>query len=88
MSQPQGGLQAVQTITTQPSFSVSPPVLMRAATQDFGQTSPNNYDVMPDGRILGVVAAGQTQSAESTTPEIQIVLNWFEELQERVPSTK
>ena len=42
--------------------------------------------MMPDGRILGVVAAGQTQSAESTTPQIQVVLNWFEELKQRVPS--
>ena len=41
---------------------------------------------MPDGRILGVVAAGQTQSAGSTTPQIQVVLNWFEELKRRVPT--
>jgi len=35
---------------------------------------------MPDGRILGVITAGQTQSAGSTTQQIQVVLNWFEEL--------
>ena len=88
MSQPQGGQQAVQTITTQPSFSFSPPVLMPRGYINFGQTSQRNYDVMPDGRILGVVAAGQTQSAASTTPQIQVVLNWFEELKQRVPSPK
>ena len=87
MSQPQGGQQAVQTITTQPSFSFSPPVLMPRRFINFGQTSQRNYDVMPDGRILGVVAAGQTQSAEFT-PQIQVVLNWFEELKQRVPSPK
>ena len=65
VSQPQGGLQAVQTITTQPSFSFGPPVLMPRGHNDSGRTSQRNYDVMPDGRILGVVAAGQTQSAGS-----------------------
>ena len=88
MSQPQGGLQAVQIITTQPSFSFGPPVLMRRGHNDSGRTSQRNYDVMLDGRILGVVAAGQTQSAEFTTQQIQVVLNWFEELRARVPSTK
>jgi hypothetical protein len=39
---------------------------------------------MPDGRILAVVPAGQSQSA-SATPQIQVVLNWFEELKARVP---
>jgi len=53
---------------------------------DFGFTSQRNYDVMPDGRILGVIAAGQTQSPG--TREIQVVLNWFEELKQRVPSPK
>ena len=86
VSQPQGGLQAVQTITTQPSFSFGPPVLMRRGHNDSGRTSQRNYDVMPDGRILGVVAAGQTQSPEFTTPQIQVVLNWFEELKQRVPT--
>jgi hypothetical protein len=37
--------------------------------------------------MLGVVAAaGETQSARSTTPQIQVVLNWFTELQQRVPT--
>ena len=85
MSQPQGGQQAVQTITTQPSFSFSPPVLTRRGHMDFGFTSQRNYDVMPDGRILGIVSAGQTQSAEFTS-QIQVVLNWFEELKARVPT--
>ena len=88
VSQPQGGQQAVQTITTQPSFSFSPPVLMPRGYTNFGATSQRNYDVMPDGRILGVVAAGQAQSAGPTTPQIPVVLHWFEELMQRVPSTK
>lgn len=88
VSQPRGGW-AVQTITTQPSFAFSAPIpVPRGEAMVFGPTLQRNYDVMPDGRILGVVAAGQTQSAGSTTPQIQVVLNWFEELKRRVPSTK
>ena len=86
MSQPPGGRWVVQTITTQPSFAFSAPVPMpRGGAIGLGPTAQRNYDVMPDGRILGVVAAGQTQSAGSTTPQIQVVLNWFEELKQRVP---
>jgi eukaryotic-like serine/threonine-protein kinase len=86
VSQVLGGQQAVQTITTQPSFSFSPPVLVPREFINFGLQQQRNYDVMPDGRILGVIAAGQTESAGSTTPQIQIVLNWFEELKRLVPT--
>jgi len=85
VSQPQGGQQAVQTITTQPSFSFSPPVpIPRGGAFTGGVTGQRNYDVMPDGRILGVVSAGQGES-RSTTTQIQVVLNWFTELKQRVP---
>ena len=40
----------------------------------------------PDGRILGVIAAGQTASGGPAAPQIQVVLNWFEELKARVPT--
>ena len=86
VSQPQGGLQAVQTITTQPSFSFGPPVLRPRGYINGGPTFQRNYDVMLDGRILGVVPAGPTLS--SGTAQIQVVLNWFEELKQRVPATK
>jgi len=85
VSQPQGGQQAVQTITTQPSFSFSPPVLMPRGYINNPVQEQRNYDVMPDGRILGVIPAGQTQSVGSTTQQIQVVLNWFEELKRLVP---
>jgi hypothetical protein len=83
--QPQGQW-VVQTITTQPSFAFSTPVpVPRGGAIGLGPTSPRNYDVTPDGRILGVVPAGQTQAGGSTPPQIQVVLNWFEELKQRVP---
>ena len=43
-------------------------------------------EVYPDGkRFVGVVAAGQTQSGAPAAPQIQVVLNWFEELKRLVP---
>jgi Tol biopolymer transport system component len=87
VSHPQGGQGAVQTITTQPSFAFSAPVpIPRGAANVGGLFSQRNYDVMPDGRMLGVVPGGETQSAGPTTPQIQVVLNWFEELKQRVPT--
>ena len=40
-----------------------------------------SYDVHPDGRFM-IISAGAPQAAD----EIIFVLNWFEELKERVPT--
>ncbi len=46
-----------------------------------------NYDVSPDGqRFLSIsVLPIDDDDAEATVPKVNIVLNWFEELKERVP---
>jgi serine/threonine-protein kinase len=86
VSQPVGQW-VVQTITTEPGFSVSAPVpVPRGGAIGTPPAAQRNYDVMPDGRILGVVPAEQTQFAVSATPQIQVVLNWLEELKRRVPA--
>jgi hypothetical protein len=88
VSQPQGGLWAAQTITTKPSFAFGTPVPMsRGGASTLGPAFRRNFDTMPDGRILAVVPAGQSQSATSA-PQIQVVLNWTEELKARVPAGK
>jgi hypothetical protein len=52
-----------------------------------GQGFERNNDITLDGkRFLGVVIAGQTASGASAAPQIQVVLNWFEELKARVPT--
>ncbi len=46
-----------------------------------------DYDVTPDSQqFLVAVPVGQADSDASATPQINIVLNWFEELKERVPT--
>jgi len=39
---------------------------------------------MPDGKIIGAIASSQASNDVSTSSEIHIVLNWFEELKQRV----
>jgi serine/threonine protein kinase/Tol biopolymer transport system component len=74
-------------ITTQPSFSAGKPKVLFAGQY---QPSPNpvpnvNYDVSPDGqRFLMVKPGGQDQA----TTQVNVVLNWFEELKQKVPTGK
>ena len=45
-----------------------------------------DYDITADGeRFLMVFPEDQTDVSEPVRPQINIVLNWFEELKERVP---
>ncbi len=45
-----------------------------------------DYDISPDGeRLLMVFPADRPDSGEPARLQINIVLNWFEELKERVP---
>jgi len=77
------GLVAVG-ITTQPSitFMLPAPVPVRFFTQQ--PTTPRNIDIFPDGtRFISVVLADQ--AGTPAAQQIQVVLNWLEELKQRVP---
>ena len=71
--------------TTQPTFSAGrPKALFEGQYVPTLQTMPN-YDVSRDGqRLLMVKASEQTEAAT----QINVVLNWFEELKRRVPAGK
>ena len=77
-------MMAVET-KTQPAFSAgNPKVLFEGQYVPSLQTMPN-YDVSADGqRFLMVKASEQEQSST----QIDVVLNWFEELKRRVPPGK
>jgi serine/threonine-protein kinase len=86
---PGPGRFAVVNVTTQPSFSVSAPVpAPRAFNIGNAQTSPRSHDIGPDGRMLGIVNARPEASAPGAAQQINVVLNWFEELKQRVPVNK
>ena len=45
-----------------------------------------DYDMTPDGeRLVMVFPADQAEPGEAAPPQINMVLNWFEELKEQVP---
>ena len=75
----------MQAFTTQPSVTFGPLVpFSRGGAVTSGPQARRNQDVMPDGRILGVIDGGQSPLAGF--PQINVVLNWFEELKAKVPS--
>jgi hypothetical protein len=45
-----------------------------------------NYDVSPDGQRFLMVKA--SESAKAAPTQINVVLNWFEELKQKVPVGK
>ena len=85
-----GALAAI-SVTTRPDFSFGNPVAVprKFSTGNSAPESMRNYDLTPDGKILGLVdASEQTQSGNSNAPEFRVVLNWFEELKAKVPTGK
>jgi hypothetical protein len=74
-------------VSTQPTFSLGTPRPLFEGRY-FGKQFPqmgSTYDVSPDGeRFLMVKAAERTHAAA----QINVVLNWFEELKQRVPAGK
>ena len=87
MWQPAGGRWAVQAVTTKPSVAFGPMIpLPRGGGVTTGPPGRRNQDMMPDGRFLGVIDGGQTIAAGF--PQLQVVLNWFEELKAKVSATK
>jgi serine/threonine-protein kinase len=83
---PSGSLNAVR-ITTQPSFTVGEAMSVPRPFQGASTNFERPYDISRDGQhFLGLIEASQTQSGAPATQQIQVVLNWFEELKARVPS--
>ena len=76
----------VVDIQTQPafSFSKSAPPPISGVVQDIG--APRNYDITPDGKqFIVVLNAEENQNSQSSTLQINVVLNWLEELKQKVP---
>jgi Tol biopolymer transport system component len=71
-------------VTISADFRVGRPVAIpRIGVAGFDQVRGRNFDSASDGRLLVVVSAGTTTPAPTT---ISVVLNWTEELKQRVPT--
>jgi len=75
------------SVTTQPAVTFGTPVNLPArVTANRLSGEPRAYDVLADGRFVGLVSASEPQTtAEEATQQIRVVVNWFEELKARVP---
>ncbi len=72
-------------VTTQPGFSAGKPRLLFERHYLPTPATFPNFDVAPDGqRFLMLKPSEQEQAAT----QINVVLNWFEELKRRVPAEK
>jgi dipeptidyl aminopeptidase/acylaminoacyl peptidase len=72
-------------VTTDRNFSVGKPKMLFEGSYAPTPRSFQDYDVSPDGqRFLMLKAGPQAQ----TPDQINVVLNWFEELKQKVPTGK
>jgi serine/threonine-protein kinase len=73
-------------VTTEPTFSAGKPVQLFEASYDRGLTlGHTNYDVAPDARRFLMLKAGEQESAPT---QVNLVINWFEELHRLAPTGK
>ncbi len=68
-------------MTTEPTFGASTPRLLFEGVYIRSQGGSAFYDVTPDGQRFVMVQAQETESTQ-----INVVLNWFEELKRLVPT--
>jgi hypothetical protein len=70
-------------IATQSSFAAGKPRMLFEGRYGLAPVPIHNYDVAPDGqRFLMLQPSEQAQAPT----QINVVLNWFEELKRRVPT--
>jgi len=73
-------------IQTRPTFSFGEPVAIPIDMSVQGQTQQyRRYDVMPDGKRFLVLTTNAPLGTRSS-PQVRVILNWIEELKQRVPS--
>jgi len=86
-----GAREYVVRITVDPVFSIGKPdVIATTRWQTRGRVE-REYDIARDSRFVAIVPGGQSEAvsfrAESaTSQQINVVINWTEELKQRVPT--
>jgi Tol biopolymer transport system component len=71
-------------ITTQPGFAAGTPRMLFEGRYERAPFPSTNYDVSPDGQRFLMLKPNE--SADAAPTQINVVLNWFEELKRRVPT--
>jgi Tol biopolymer transport system component len=87
VASPGVGAFSLVNVTTEPRFGASEPITVpRPLITGGGPNVPRAYDSAPDGQHLAVLTAPDSSSGTVTSPQIDYVVNWFEELKARVPA--
>jgi serine/threonine-protein kinase len=76
------------SVKTDPAFSLETPQVLFKGTYRFVQDEDFSWDISPDGRRFLMIKelTDNAQTPAGASPRrINIVLNWFEELKQRVP---
>jgi serine/threonine protein kinase/WD40 repeat protein len=74
-------------ITTQPNFSVGPPLVIFEFVS--GNANPiRGYDITPDGQEFLFSVRSQSGPKPVSVTQLNLVQNWFEELKRLVPASK
>ena len=69
-------------VTTDPCVG-GEPELMFEGPYDYGEVGDSHWDVSPDGQRFAMVRVHEA----SRPRQIEVILNWFTELDRLVPST-
>ena len=81
------GRIAVASITTKPTFVFgSITTVPQRVTADRPSGDFRVFDVLPDGRFVGLVFAEEAGTSRVAASDVRVVLNWFEELKQKVPT--
>jgi len=84
---PTSGQLSVVSVRTRPTLTFGRAVGLPAIPmQPRLSTNVRDYDVLPDGRILSTVNQSDQRGSGAGSPQIRVVLNWSEELKQRVPT--
>jgi eukaryotic-like serine/threonine-protein kinase len=73
-------------ISTQPGFAAGKPRMLFEGRYESPPFPIANYDVSPDGQRFLMLKPSELEQAAQT--QINLVLNWFEELKQKVPTGK
>jgi serine/threonine protein kinase/Tol biopolymer transport system component len=81
------GRLAVVSVTTQPGVVFGSPASLPArVTLNRLSGETRAFDILADGRFIGLVDPSQAESSTGmASGQLRVVLNWFEELKQRVP---
>ena len=74
----------VVPITTAPAFGFGDAVLLPRPFVNAPPSAERTYDMTVDKRVLGM-RMDVGPDGRPMPPQVQVVLNWFEELNQRVP---